>query len=310
MSDNHEFIIPAGNPVKKFPSRLQELYLSVCENGQPPICHQRLTEQNLKRLIRKIHKRKTLGASLSCPDRNEDYFEIEVNPSWIAFEYVVNNGMEDEAFYSSFNPAYLDSDEESNTGTIYGSFMQLRYTMQDPKLALTLEQLDELDGKYNNKLKWDMLESDVTEEQLVMFEQENDLTLPKQFREFVLGYSFLQGRFYPECVASDFCCEGIYDKKTGDFMPFTDEEWLFLDCRTGEVQSWQHDEIMLQACSKEEFKKESREGNFWFKDFDTFLRWLLGKTIYDFDKAEEEKCQLIQKRKEIINEPQNNIIYL
>lgn len=28
MSDNHEFIIPAGNPVKKFPSRLQELYLS------------------------------------------------------------------------------------------------------------------------------------------------------------------------------------------------------------------------------------------------------------------------------------------
>lgn len=78
-------------------------------------------------------------------------------------------------------------------------------------------------------------------------------------------------------------------------MSFTDEEWLFLDCKTGEVQSWQHDEIMLQACSKEEFKKESREGNFWFKDFDTFLRWLLGKTVHDFDKAEEEKCQLIQK---------------
>ncbi|MEY8331436.1 hypothetical protein AALB81_19330 [Lachnospiraceae bacterium 48-33] len=28
MSDNYEFIILAGNPVKKFPSRLQELYLS------------------------------------------------------------------------------------------------------------------------------------------------------------------------------------------------------------------------------------------------------------------------------------------
>ena len=135
MSDNHEFIIPVGNPVKKFPFGLQELYLDVCENGQPPICYQRLKENNLKRLIRKIHKRKTLGASLSCPDRNEDYFEIEVNPSWIAFEYVVNNGMEDEAFYSSFNPDYLDSDEESDTNTIYGSFMQMRYTMQDPKLA-------------------------------------------------------------------------------------------------------------------------------------------------------------------------------
>lgn len=48
MSGNHETIIPAGNPVKRFPAGLQELYLDVCENGQPPICHQRLTEQNLK----------------------------------------------------------------------------------------------------------------------------------------------------------------------------------------------------------------------------------------------------------------------
>ena len=135
MSGNHETIIPAGNPVKKFPSGLQEFYLDVSGCGEPPICHQRLTEKNLKQLIRKIHKRKVLGAVLSCPDRDEDYFEIEVNPSWIAFEYVVNNGMENEEFYSSFHPDYLDSDEESNTSTIYGSFMQLRYTMQDPKLA-------------------------------------------------------------------------------------------------------------------------------------------------------------------------------
>lgn len=135
MSGNHETIIPAGNPVKRFPTGLQELYLNVCEDGQPPICHQRLTEKNLKQLIRKIHKRKTLGASLSCQDRDEDYFEIEVNSSWIAFQYVVNNGMEDEAFYSSFNSDYLDSDEESNMSTRYGSFMQMRYTMQDPKLA-------------------------------------------------------------------------------------------------------------------------------------------------------------------------------
>ena len=58
MAGNHETIIPAGNPVKRFPTGLQELYLNVCEDGQPPICHQRLTEKNLKQLIRKIHKRK------------------------------------------------------------------------------------------------------------------------------------------------------------------------------------------------------------------------------------------------------------
>ena len=67
MSGNHETIISAGNPVKRFPTGLQELYLDVCEDGQPPICHQRLTEKNLKQLIRKIHKRKCW--ELLCPAR-------------------------------------------------------------------------------------------------------------------------------------------------------------------------------------------------------------------------------------------------
>lgn len=48
MSGNHETIISAGNPVKRFPTGLQELYLDVCEDGQPPICHQRLTEKEFK----------------------------------------------------------------------------------------------------------------------------------------------------------------------------------------------------------------------------------------------------------------------
>lgn len=128
--------------------------------------------------------------------------------------------------YLQKNPkkAYISNTEFE--GSIYklvdSAYLRNNQLLKGEKLPqyLTLEQLDELDGKYNNKLKWDMLESDVTEEQLVMFEQENDLTLPKQFREFTLGYSFLQGRFYPECVASDFCCEGIYDKKNGRFYAF------------------------------------------------------------------------------------------
>ena len=54
MLSNHEIIIPVGNLMKKFPSGLQELYLDVCEYGEPPIKHQRLTEKNLKQLLRKI----------------------------------------------------------------------------------------------------------------------------------------------------------------------------------------------------------------------------------------------------------------
>ncbi len=99
--------------------------------------------------------------------------------------------------YLQKNPkkAYISNTEFE--GSIYklvdSAYLRNNQLLKGEKLPqyLTLEQLDELDGKYNNKLKWDMLESDVTEEQLVMFEQENDLTLPKQFREFTLGYSFL-----------------------------------------------------------------------------------------------------------------------
>ena len=74
---------------------------------------------------------------------------------------------------------------------------------------------------------------------------------------------------------------------------------LLLDCETGEVQSWQHDEIALEARSRKEFLEKSCITGFWFRDFDTFLEWVYGKSIYDVDKAEEERESLIkQKRKQ------------
>lgn len=47
MSSNRKMIIPAGNPVEKFSSELQELYLNVHEYGKPTVNKQRLTEKNL-----------------------------------------------------------------------------------------------------------------------------------------------------------------------------------------------------------------------------------------------------------------------
>lgn len=88
-------------------------------------------------------------------------------------------------------------------------------------------------------------------------------------------------------------------------------DMVFLDCETGEVQSWDHEmNNSWDAESKEEFEKESKIGNFWFKDFDAFLKWLFGKTVYDFDETEEEYYQWEQKRKKIKNDPPKNIIYL
>ena len=71
---------------------------------------------------------------------------------------------------------------------------------------------------------------------------------------------------------------------------------LLLDCETGEVQSWQHDEIALEVRSRKEFLEKSLISGFWFRDFDTFLEWVYGKSIYDEDKAEEEREKLIKRK--------------
>lgn len=226
--------------------------------------------------------------------------------------------------------------EESSYECIDSAHIQDNQILRDENLPrhLTTEQLYKLDEKYNHELKWKIVESDVTEKQIKLFEQENDITLPKKFREFILGYSFLQWRFAPKCEASGGFLRINYDEEKDDHRVLTEkeleqgsevnvlvdfygicnpnglqhytderwessdlvesiglihlgvinrEEWLFLDCETGEVQSWRHDEIALEAESYEEFEEESEMGDFWFKDFDAFLEWLFGETIYTFE---------------------------
>ncbi|MEZ3445170.1 MAG: hypothetical protein K1W30_08600 [Lachnospiraceae bacterium] len=237
--------------------------------------------------------------------------------------------------------------EESSYECIDSAHIRDNQILRDENLPkhLTTEQLYKLDEKYNHELKWKILESDVTEKQIELFEQENDITLPKKFREFLLGYSFLQWRFAPKCAASGEFLRITYNEERNahrvltekemaqgseanvlvDFygicnpnglQHYTDEgwessdlvesiglihlgvinreEWLFLDCETGEVQSWRHDEIALEAESKEEFDEESEMGYFWFKDFDSFLEWLFGMTVYDFARGLEEQEEFYQ----------------
>jgi len=141
------------NPVKKFPSELQELYLEEYDGCKK--VEQKLTEKNLKQLLRKIYRRKVLEAYLWWnPNGEGDFFNIEMNSSWIAFQYVVNSDREDCCFYSSFDPAYLDSHEESTTDTIYGSSMELRYTMHNPKLAAKCVEYFARTGKLYPGMAW------------------------------------------------------------------------------------------------------------------------------------------------------------
>lgn len=74
-------------------------------------------------------------------------------------------------------------------------------------------------------------------------------------------------------------------------------DMVFLDCDTGEVQSWDHEmSNAWDAESKEEFEEESEMGAFWFKDFDAFLEWVYGKTVYDFEKSREEQYEFYKSQ--------------
>ncbi len=154
MLFKRQTILPADNSPVKFPAGLQDLYLE--EYGDKVKRDiEKLTEENLKELLKRIRRRKTEEAYLWWnPNGEGDNFNIEVNRSWIAFQYVVNDGMEDGCFYSSFDPAYLDSDEESEVGTIYGCFMPLRYTMHDAKLAVKCVEYFARTGKLYPGTAW------------------------------------------------------------------------------------------------------------------------------------------------------------
>ncbi len=224
------------------------------------------------------------------------------------------------------------------------AYIQDNQVLRGKKLPeeMTLKQLCELDDQYSNELKWNIIESRISENQIVQFEQKNSVTFPKQFREFLQSYSFLNEGFYAMGIASyesDF--QGVYDRKTGEYIAFSDDDMdrdedligeiqldffnvnksldcmksvyfkhmkmihlgnldtgdlLLLDCETGEVQSWQHDEIALEVRSRKEFLEKSLISGFWFRDFDTFLEWVYGKSIYDEDKAEEEREKLVKRK--------------
>lgn len=226
--------------------------------------------------------------------------------------------------------------------------------LTDEKLPdyMTVGQLRELDSRYRNELKWDIIDSDMTEEQIAAFEKENNIILPVCFREFLQGYSFLQEEFYPKCTASFECCQGIYDEETGKYTPFTDEELdgeeltgnvkfsftgirnpcsmkkykcirnvgyiligelenneftdqIFLNCETGEVESWSCGRPELEYQSLQEFEDKNVLEPYGFTNFDTFLKWLFGEIVYNFRVMfleDEEEWEEEEREEEEVTE--------
>lgn len=125
------------------------------------------------------------------------------------------------------NRSHVNSFDGERYRLVDSAYLTSNSVLKDEILPryLTAGQLYKLDEKYNHTLTWRILESDVTDEQIAKFERENEIILPKLFREFVQGYSFLNTRFNPKCVASKEFCTEAYHEESDSYVPFTDEDW-------------------------------------------------------------------------------------
>lgn len=115
-----------------------------------------MTEDSLGRLVWQIRKGEKLGIYLSQdPYLEEDYMQIEMDLGLIMIQYVKNVGLKEECFYSSFDPDYLDSKEESPRECSDGqSVILMRYTMHSPELAAKCVEYFVRTGKLYSGMDW------------------------------------------------------------------------------------------------------------------------------------------------------------
>lgn len=71
------------------------------------------------------------------------------------------------------------------------------------------------------------------------------------------------------------------------------QEILFLDCCTGEVVSMDHDVSIPNDCSKDQLRNLM---HFRFKNFDHFLKCMLGVEIYDAQKEDEKRVEAYREK--------------
>ncbi len=136
MSKHQQTIIPKGEVPEKMPSGLQKLYTFGpfdAEDGE------KLTEKHLKNILKKIRKKQNLSLFFgpdSYLDIEDKYLNIEIDKECILIQYVVGDCSEDGYVCGSFDPDYLDSDEESPMVPGDGQSVILkRYIMYDSALA-------------------------------------------------------------------------------------------------------------------------------------------------------------------------------
>lgn len=127
-----EEIIPKKDGDISMPDRIVTPYIGTVFGEA-----EELTEIRLQTLVQQIQNGESLGIILGQDfDFEEDYMQIEIDGGRICFQYIRDIGTDAECFYSSFDPDFLDSEEEAPINCTDGqSVLLMRHTMQDPVLA-------------------------------------------------------------------------------------------------------------------------------------------------------------------------------
>lgn len=151
MSIQHEEIMKAEEWLEEMPSDLHIKYMISAFGNEEEI-----TDEGLDHLVRKIKECQNLGIYLSQdPNLEGDHLHIEIDHNWIFLQYLEHDGTKDACFYSSFNSAYLDSEEESPMRCSDGqSIILKRYTMHDSKMAARCVEYFVRTGNLYSGMSW------------------------------------------------------------------------------------------------------------------------------------------------------------
>lgn len=132
MQTTREYIIPKGEAPQTMPDGICIPYIyDACSEEEA------LTEELLQQLLQGIRQGNNIGIYLGKNEELEDgYMNLEIDNGWISILITEETDGIWECDYSTFNPDYLDSQEESPMQHSDGqSIIWTRYTMHDIELA-------------------------------------------------------------------------------------------------------------------------------------------------------------------------------
>ena len=101
---------------------------------------QELTADNLKRVLKKLHRGDWSSIYLAGdPDMEDSYMQLESGGGLYALQYVKSVGVAgEETWWSTYDPDYLDSGEETDIDASDGQSIIFReYTTSDKEAVMT-----------------------------------------------------------------------------------------------------------------------------------------------------------------------------